>query len=221
MTALTQFVVPFIEITFINLILSGDNALIIAMACNHLPPPLRKKAVWYGTIAAVVMRILLTAAAVVLLQIAYLQAIGAGLLLYIAMKMLIPESNAKQVKTASALMPAIKVILLADLIMSLDNVLAVAAIANGNFTLLLIGIGMSLPLIIWGSHFVLHLIQSYPVLIYIGAAILAYTAGNMLIGDPKIEIWLQYTHDSYIWVIPLMFILMTMAAGIWFKRKQP
>ena len=110
-------------------------------------------------------------------------------------------------------MPAIWTIIVADFIMSVDNVLAVAAISDGNVLMLMIGIGMSIPLIIWGSGVIVRLLDRFPIVLYIGAAILAYTAGEMMITDPKMHNWLQYAHGSYVWLIPATFIIVTLAAG--------
>lgn len=209
---------PLLKITLINLVLSGDNAVVIAMASKNLSDSHRKKAIWFGTAAAVFLRIILTAAAVLLLKIPYLQALGAFLLLYIAMKMLMDESEPKQIRASTALLPAIWTIVVADFIMSLDNVLAIAAVSEGNLSLLLIGIGMSIPIIIWGSQLLIHLLHRYAFVLYVGAAVLAYTAGDMLVSDPKIIAMLQTSHPSYAWFVPVLFIVVTMAAGLYYKR---
>lgn len=212
--------VPLLEIALINLILSGDNAVVIAMACRNLKPEHRQKAIWIGTGAAVVLRIMLTAVAAFMLTIPYLQALGSILLLYIAIRMLTDNGEHGKIRSSSALMPAIWTIIVADFIMSVDNVLAVAAISDGNVLMLIIGIGMSIPLIIWGSGMIVRLLDRYPIVLYIGAAILAYTAGEMLITDPKMHSWLQYAHGSYVWLIPATFIIVTLAAGMYYHRSS-
>lgn len=212
--------VPLLEIALINLILSGDNAVVIAMACRNLKPEHRQKAIWIGTGAAVALRIMLTAVAAFMLTIPYLQALGSILLLYIAIRMLTDNGEHGKIRSSSALMPAIWTIIVADFIMSVDNVLAVAAISDGNVLMLIIGIGMSIPLIIWGSGMIVRLLDRYPIVLYIGAAILAYTAGEMLITDPKMHSWLQYAHGSYVWLIPATFIIVTLAAGMYYHRSS-
>ena len=102
--------------------------------------------------------------------------------------------------------------------MSLDNVLAIAAVSEGNLSLLLIGIGMSIPIIIWGSQLLIHLLHRYAFVLYVGAAVLAYTAGDMLVSDPKIIAMLQTSYSSYAWFVPVLFIVVTMAAGLYYKR---
>lgn len=208
----------FLEIMLINIVLSGDNAVIIAMASHKLPQKQRKAVVWWGTGGAIVLRLFLTIGAVYLLRIPYVQVIGAVLLLYIAFKLLSEDQSGTKIQEAATLSSAISAVLVADLVMSLDNVLAVAAIAGGNLYLLVLGIIMSFPLIIWGSSFVMHLLQRFPLLIYIGSGVLAYTAGDMLVNDGKIRQWLFHAHASYAWVVPIACVIAVIAGG-WISQR--
>lgn len=204
----------FLEIMLINVVLSGDNAVVIAMASNKLPFKERKQAMWWGVFGAVGLRILLTVIAVILLNVPYLQAAGSLLLMYIALKLLMDEEGHSHVRGSTSLFGAVRTIIVADFVMSLDNVLAIAAIAQGNFLLIVLGIGLSIPLIIWGSTLIMKLLHLYPVLIYIGAGILGYTAGEMLVSDLKIEKLLHHLNPISEWLIPVMTAMIVIDAGL-------
>lgn len=204
----------FMQIMLINIVLSGDNAVVIALASRALPQRQRKLAVWWGSFGAVVMRLALTVVAVYMLKIPYLQAAGALLLLYIAVSLLADNAGSKHVKTAVSLAGAIWTIIAADFIMSLDNVLAVAAIASGNLVLIAVGVAMSIPLIVWGSALIMKLLDRYPFLVYIGAAILGYTAGEMIVGDRRIGPFIHETVPVLHGIAPLLGVMIVCAAGL-------
>ncbi len=175
------------EIIFANIILSGDNAVVIAMAARSLAPNRQRQAIFWGSAAAIVMRIALTLAAVEMLRWPYLKVVGALLLVYIGVSLLASDDTEKGGHSVGdTLMVAIRTILVADLVMSLDNVLAVAAAAKGNTPLLVIGLVVSIPLIIFGSTLLLKVMERFPVIITLGAAMLGYLAGEMLITDPAV-----------------------------------
>jgi YjbE family integral membrane protein len=171
------------SIIILDLVLAGDNAVVIAMASNQLPVSLRKKAIYIGTIGAVLLRFAMTFVAIWLLTIPYLQAIGGLFLLPIAVKLLIPKEHTEQVDAADSLMGAVKTIIVADFIMSIDNVLAIAGAAAGHFILVVIGLLISIPIVVGGSQLIGKFMDRFPVLTYIGAAILGWTAGSMIIHD--------------------------------------
>ena len=171
-----------LEILLVNLVLSGDNAVVIAMASRNLPVRLRRRAIWAGALGAVALRIVLSVAAVALLDFPAVRLIGALLLLYIAIHLLLEDVEEKRVAGGASLGKAVAIILLSDLVMSLDNVLAIAAIADNDLWLMAAGIALSIPLIVWGSQLVLKALTRYPAIVWIGSAILGYTAGQML-GD--------------------------------------
>ncbi|EGG35708.1 MULTISPECIES: TerC family protein [Paenibacillus] len=188
------------QILVINLVLSGDNALVIAMASKDLPEIHRKRAVWIGTAGAVLLRCILTFVAVLLLKIPFLQAGGALLLIWIAVKLMMQkEHDPSSMARASTIWGAVNTILIADFVMSLDNVLAIAGLANGDLSLIVIGIILSIPIVVWGSGMISRLLQKFPVLLYIGAGILAFTAGEMLIQDSRVGLllayWMPYAHS--------------------------
>ena len=184
----TAFFLALLQIIWVNILLSGDNAVVIALAARSLPPHQQKKAIVIGSAAAIVMRIILTLVAAQLLQLPWLKLIGSILLLYIGITLLLPESEDEDggnVKTS--LMAAIRTILIADLIMSLDNVIAVAAAAMGNTVLLVAGLAISIPLVIFGSSLLLKVIDRFPFIVWLGAALLGFIAGELVVNDPALH----------------------------------
>jgi len=182
----SEFWVGLAQIMMINLVLSGDNAVVIALACRNLPLKQRKLGIFWGTVGAVVFRIVLTFFAVWLLQFKYLQIIGGLLLLWIAIKLLIEDEGEEEVEAGSSFWAAMKTIIFADVIMSLDNVLGIAAVARDNLLLLIVGLAISIPIVIFGSTLILRLMDRFPIIIYIGAGILGYVAGEMFVGDKAV-----------------------------------
>jgi len=177
------------SIIWVNILLSGDNAVVIAMAARSLPPHQQKKAIFWGSAAAIVMRIILTVIALEMLKWPFLKIVGGLLLLYIGITLLLEEDDGgDQGKGPNdgSLVAAVRTILIADLVMSLDNVLAVAAAAKGNVPLLVIGLAISIPLIIFGSTLLLKVMERYPVIVTAGAALLGFLAGEMLLTDPAV-----------------------------------
>jgi YjbE family integral membrane protein len=181
------------KIIWVNILLSGDNAVVIALAARSLPDAQRKKAVFFGSAAAILMRVVLTIFAISLLQLPWLKLIGAVLLLWIGVQLLLPEDEAEDgIKSSDQLWTAVRTILIADLVMSLDNVIAVAAAADSGppesrLVLLVIGLGLSIPLIIFGSQLLMTVMERYPVIITFGAALLGFVAGEMLVTDKAVE----------------------------------
>ena len=185
------------NIILVNIVLSGDNAVVIALAARQLPPKQQKQAILFGSGAAIVMRIVLTIFAVKLLTLPWLKIVGAVLLVYIGVQLLMDGGDDEgHVKEHTGMAGAIKTILIADLVMSLDNVLGVAAAAKGNITLLVLGLAISIPLIIFGSTLMLKLMERFPIIITLGAALLGYLAGEMIVSDPKIVEWFPHLHHA-------------------------
>ncbi|WP_019533032.1 TerC family protein [Paenibacillus ginsengihumi] len=202
----------FLQIMLINIVLSGDNAVVIAMASKNLPRPQRQQAIWWGAFGAIGLRVVLTIIAVYILKVPYIQSAGSLLLLWIAVKLLTDDEGHSNIREAPTLGKAIWTIIVADFVMSLDNVLAIAAKANGDLAVIIMGIGLSIPLIIWGSTMVVQLLSRFPVLVYLGAAILGYTAGEMFIADEQVSrIVLQAVPHQ---VVPLVGAMLVIAAGL-------
>jgi YjbE family integral membrane protein len=180
-----------LKIIGVNIVLSGDNAVVIALASRSLPPKQQKLAIFWGSGAAILLRIVLTLFAVALLALPWLKIIGSVLLLWIGVKLLIPEDEGDDIDASDNLGAAIKTILIADLVMSLDNVIAVAAAAGGDVTLLVLGLAISIPLVIFGSTLLLKLMERWPIIITIGAGLLGFVAGEMAWEDKGIA---GFTH---------------------------
>ncbi|MEP7085503.1 MAG: TerC family protein [Betaproteobacteria bacterium] len=182
------------NIILVNIVLSGDNAVVIAMAARGLQGKQQKQAIIWGSAAAIGMRVVLTLFAVQLLQYPYLKIVGALLLLYIGIQLLAEgDEDEDSVIVHTLLWAAVRTIMIADLVMSLDNVIGVAAAAKGNATLLIIGLAISIPLIVFGSTIMLKLMSRFPIIITLGGALLGYLAGDMFVTDPAIVDWVN-TH---------------------------
>jgi len=194
-----NFWIGLMKIIWINIILSGDNAVVIALAARSLPAHQQKKAIVFGSGAAVVLRIVLTVVAAHLLQLSFLQVVGGLLLLWIGVQLLSEEEEEEgEAKTGGGLMAAVRTILIADLVMSLDNVIAVAAAAKGNDLLLLLGLAISIPLVIFGSTLMIKLMERFPIIVTLGAALIGWVGGETIVSDVVLKDlaaayhWLHY-----------------------------
>lgn len=178
-----EFWTALLSIVIIDLVLAGDNALVIGMAARNLPAHQQKQAIIWGTVGAIVIRALATLAVVWLLKIPGLLLVGGLILIWIALKLLIQDNGHENMKASGTLGAAIWTIIVADTVMGLDNVIAVAGAAHGDFLLVVIGLIISVPIMVWGSTLILKLIEKYPIVIYIGSGVLAYTAANMVTNE--------------------------------------
>lgn len=214
------FWLALLQIIGVNIVLSGDNAVVIALAARSLPAAQRQKAVFWGSSAAVVMRVVLTIVAVELLRLPVLKLIGAGLLLWIAIQLLVPEDEGEGGEhAAGGLAAAIRTILIADLVMSLDNVIAVAAAAKGNNVLLVIGLAISIPLVIFASTFLMKVMERFPVIVTLGAALLGYVAGEMAVSDPALAPWFAVQPGWLHTAVPLIGAALVVVAGKWLAAR--
>ena len=229
-TALSvAFWIALAKIIWVNILLSGDNAVVIALAARSLPPKQQKRAVIFGSAAAIVLRVVLTLFAVQLLQYPYLKLVGGVLLLWIGIQLLVPEDDADgdSIKSSDNLWTAIRTILIADLVMSLDNVIAVAAAAesgppNGRLVLLLLGLGLSIPLIIVGSQVLMSVMARWPIIITAGAGLLGFVAGEMGVTDPVVHEWFHGSLDRYELPIAIFFAIFVVVVGtLLARRKRP
>jgi YjbE family integral membrane protein len=176
------------KITWINILLSGDNALVIALACRGLDPKQRLWGMIFGAAAAVILRIIFTGIVATLMELPYLKLVGGLALIVIAAKLLVPEEEDEDgVHAASHLWAAVQVVVVADIVMSLDNVIAVAAAANGSAPLLVLGLAISVPLIVAGAALIMALLNKLPILVWAGAALLGWIAGDVIATDPAIH----------------------------------
>src|SRR4051812_1207985 len=174
-----QFWVALLQIIGVNIILSGDNAVVIALACRALPPRQQKLGIAFGASAAVVLRVILTLSIAYLLTIPYLNIAGGLLLLWIGYRLMVQEDGDAEVDSASSLIAAVRIVVIADTVMSLDNVIAVAAAAHGNILLLVLGLIISVPLVVYGATLLIALIKRFPVIVPGGAALIGYVGGEI------------------------------------------
>jgi YjbE family integral membrane protein len=222
MLSSAQFWVDVVKIIVIDLLLSGDNAVVIALACRNLPQSQRNKGILYGVIGAIGLRVVLTFFAVNLLALPFLKLVGALLLLWIGIKLTLPEEDAHgdgSIKAESHLWGAVKTIIVADFVMSLDNVVGVAGAAHGNAMLLIFGLLVSIPLIAWSSQLVLKLIDRFPYIILAGGALLGYVAGEMLAGEALLKSFLE-TRPLLGELIPWAGAALVLLTGKWLGGRQ-
>ncbi|WP_426450901.1 TerC family protein [Paenibacillus sp. S-38] len=206
-------------IIIIDLILAGDNAIVIGMASKDLPKEHQKKAIYWGTAGAIIIRIIFTLVAVWLLQIPGLLLIGGALLVWIAYKLLADDKGHDNIKATTSLKEAIRTIVIADAVMGIDNVLAVAGAAHGSFLLVVLGLIISVPIVVWGSTIILKLIERFPIIVYLGTAVLAMTAGKMITDEPLLK---GFIGDNGVlkWGIIIVIIAVVLLAGYAAKKKQ-
>lgn len=216
-----QFWVDVLKIIMIDLLLSGDNAVVIALACRNLPAAQRKKGILFGVGGAIGLRVILTFFAVGLLALPYLKTVGALMLLWIGVKLILPEDehDANNIQADTRLFGAVKTIIVADFVMSLDNVLGVAGAAHGNMALLVFGLLVSIPLIAWSSQLVLKMIDRFPFIIYGGGALLGYVAGEMLIGEAMFAAIVEANHYLH-YLVPICGAVLVLVMGKWLAARQ-
>jgi YjbE family integral membrane protein len=214
-----QFWLASLQIIYINILLSGDNAVVIALACRGLPPKQRRWGVIWGAAGAVVLRIILTIFAVKLLALPWLEALGGILLLWIGIKLIAEEEGADpNVNVSERLWAAVRTVIIADLVMSVDNVLGVAAAAHGSVLLLVFGLLVSIPLVIAGSQLILKVIERFPVIILVGGGLLGWIAGGLLVEDAALAPWIHANAAWLDWVGPLFGVAIVLGGAHWQKR---
>jgi YjbE family integral membrane protein len=217
----SEFWFALVQIIIINIMLSGDNAVVIALACRSLPPKQQQRAIMFGSVGAIVLRIILTFFAVMLLNLPFLKLAGGLALLWIGASMLNSNNDTHGPDAHSNLAAAIKTIIIADFIMSLDNVLGVAAAAKDNVVLLVIGLGISIPLIIFGSQLILKLMERFPIIITLGAGLLGWVAGEMLVGDSFVSGWIEKNAAYLHYLVPALGVILVIFVGRWLASRHP
>jgi YjbE family integral membrane protein len=219
------------QIILIDVLLGGDNAIVIALACRNLPRNVRLRGILWGTAGAVVLRILLIAVAVTMLQVPYLKIVGGLLLLWIGVKLLAEDDGGHgEVEASDRLLTAIKTIIVADLVMSVDNVIAVASAAERagehQLALVVFGIMVSIPIIIWGSTIVLKLMERFPIIVTFGAGLLGYLAGGMIVSDVAVAPWMAGLHfripgfDASINIASVVGAVIVVVSGIVVSKQR-
>ncbi|MEJ2767153.1 TerC family protein [Mycetohabitans sp. B46] len=215
-----------LQIVIIDILLGGDNAVIIALACRNLPPAQRVQGVLWGTVGAIALRLVLISFAVLLLDVPVLKLVGGLLLLWVGIKLMQPQLDAHgSVKAADKLWAAVRTIIVADFVMSLDNVIAIAGAADAaasehRLGLVVFGLLLSVPLIVWGSTLVLKLLDRFPAIVTLGAALLGWIAGGLIIGDPLVARLLGGGMQAYHYVASVVSALTVVGIGGWLKRRS-
>ena len=208
------------SIILIDLVLAGDNAIVIALAARNLPKAHQFRAIFWGTAGAIIVRITMTIGVVLLLKLPGLMLAGGILLIPIAWRLLKQDASPTQPgHTATGFWSAIATIMVADALMGLDNVLGIAGAANGHMGLVVIGLLISIPLVVWGSTLLLKLIERYPIIIYIGAAAIAWTAARMLTSDKLVKPWFD-AHDAWRYVVDAVLVIGVAGTGWWRRRTR-
>jgi YjbE family integral membrane protein len=214
----TAFWLPLLEIIWINILLSGDNAVVIALACRSLPERQRKLGVMLGSGAAVALRVVFTVLVVELLGLPFVKIAGGVLLLWIGVRLVGAEERQKEIAPANTLWSAIRIVAVADAVMSLDNMMAVAAAAKGSKLLILLGLALSIPLLVFGATIVLALLTRFPLLVWAGAGLLGWIAGNLIGADPDLAAWLRVRWPGFeAWDGPAGAVFVAVIA--WLRRR--
>lgn len=206
-----------LKVILINIVLSGDNAVVIAMASRNVPKKQQKKAIFWGTFGAIILRLVFAVAIVYLLDLPFVTFIGGLLLVYIAIKLLIGDEEDSHREGGSSLISAVKTIIIADAVMSLDNVLAIAGAVEGNLIGIVIGVIVSIPIVVFGSQLILKAMEKYPMISFAGAGILSWTAGEMIVGEPKFEPILA--RDLHL-MVPAAITVLVIGFGYLFSKKK-
>ena len=208
------------QIVLIDIVLSGDNAVVIALACRNLSPEQRKMGIFWGVLGAVSLRVMLTVFAALVMNLPWLKLVGGLLLLWIAVKLMLPEDEeGHDIASSANLWGAVKTIVVADFVMSLDNVIAVAGAAHGSLLLLLFGLAVSIPLIVWSSQLILHWMERFPSIVLLGAALLGYVAGQMLFSDPGVTAILPQLPAWSAKVAGVVGALLVVIVGRWLEKR--
>lgn len=215
----TDILSGLLAIVLLDLVLAGDNAIVIALAARKLPHRLQRRAVFWGTFGAVAVRVSLTSVVVYLLKLPGLMLVGGLVLLPIAWKLLRHDDDDPDISAADNFWSALRTIIVADALMGMDNVLAIAGASRGHLGLVVTGLLISVPLVVWGSTIILRMIGRFPVIVYIGAAAIAWTGGRMITHDPLLDVWFD-ARDWLQYVLEVTLVLLTCLGGWWANRNR-
>jgi len=214
-SGMSEAIIALTQIMFINVVLSGDNAVVIALACRRLSPAHQRQAFIWGSAGVVVLMVVLTIFVVYLLSLPYLEIVGSLMLLWIGIKLLVAEDEGDDgaVDQKDTLMAAVRTIIIADMIMSLDNVLAMAAAAKGHTWMLIVGLVVTVPVILFGSALLMKLMERFPIFVMIGAALIGWVAGEMIVTDPAIRDWVDANMASLHTIAPIACAVLVIGVG--------
>ncbi len=208
------------QIILIDVVLSGDNAVVIALACRNLSPEQRRTGIFWGVAGAVSLRVVLTVFAALVMNLPWLKLAGGVLLVWIAVKLMLPEDEeGHNIESSANLWGAVKTIVVADFVMSLDNVIGVAGAAHGSLMLLFFGLAVSIPLIVWSSQLILHWMERFPSIVLLGAALLGYVAGQMIFSDPGVTAMLPKLPDWSAKAAGVVGALLVVIVGRWLEKR--
>lgn len=213
-----EFFSALLTIVFIDLILAGDNAIVIALAARNLPKEQQKKAVIWGTAGAVGIRVIATLLVVQLLNVPWLNLVGGLLLVWIAYKLLVQEDAHDGIKSGNTLWQSIRTIIIADAAMGIDNVIAVAGAAHGDTLLVVLGLIISVPVVVWGSTIFIKLINRFEWIVYLGSAVLAYTAAKMITHEKSFKAFFE--NPFYLWAFIILVVIATILAGLFTNNRK-
>ncbi|HCF50177.1 MAG TPA: hypothetical protein DER60_07840 [Syntrophomonas sp.] len=216
--SLDEIIITLASIVIIDIVLGGDNAILIALASKNLPSGLRKKAMWWGVAGAVAVRGLFATVALYILKIPLLQFVGGLLLVWIAMKLLV-EKKEVECDAGQSLAEAVKIIIIADVLMGFDNVIAIAGASHGSPVMVIGGLLISVPIIIWGSTYLLKWMDKYPWIIYIGGGVLAWTAGKMIVSDKVFAAAAAHNIPYFETLIPMLILFVALLWGYYMNRS--
>ena len=217
-----EFWIALLQIIGIDIVLSGDNAVVIALACRSLPREQQRWGIALGTLGAIGLRVVFAAFIISLLAIPYLKLVGGALLLWIAVKLLMPEQEGEGegITARATLFAAVRTIIVADAVMSLDNVIGIAAAAKGDLLLLVLGLLVSIPLIVFGSTLILRLLGRYPMIVTFGGALLGWVAGGVIVHDPALTQWLTANAEWLISAAPPVSAVAVVLLGRWLAARR-
>jgi len=219
--ATPQFWVAGLEIIVINILLSGDNAVVIALACRNLPPTRRRLGIFWGVVGTVILRVVLTSFAAQLLLLPYLRLGGAALLVWIGIRLIAEdEGDGHDLQASDRLFSAVRTMIVADLVMSIDNLIAVAGAAKGSLPALVFGLGVSIPLVVVGSRIIMKLIERWHWLVVAGGGLLGYIAGEIAIEDAAVKPWIDASAPVLHYLAPAAGIVVVVAVGVWLTRRN-
>src|SRR5579885_1473935 len=218
--SISGLLVTLLQIVIINIVLSGDNAVVIALACRSLPPRQQRTAFILGGIGVIVLMAILTAFASYLMTLPYIELAGSVVLLWIGIKLLLPENGAGTVKESRHLFAAVKTIIIADMVMSLDNVLGMAGAARGHLGMLIVGLVITIPLILFCSALIMRLMGRFPILVTLGGGVLGWVAGEMAVGDPSIAGWLRAHVPSLDIIVPIAGACLVVGLGRFLANRR-
>lgn len=208
-----QFWLLLLQVMAVNLILSGDNAVVIALACRNLPPKQQRRGIFFGAGAAVVLLVLFAVFVTYLLAVPFLHIFFGSLLLWIAYKLMVEEGDEVQIEAASSLWHAIRIIVVADVVMSFDNIVAVAAVANGNVILMMTGLAISIPMVVYGAALLIRVLQRFPVIVPGAAALIGFVGGEVMLDDPAWKDWILQHAAWAPELLPLVSAIVVVLAG--------